>query len=265
MALCGDNPGSGDRFLAHHDSADPDGAFPGVFVVPVDPGGSRIVISSPGRRVAGMSLIARSDPVWSMAPAPFVVVSTTTSFGEQDVYVGASDVGRLLRLFSAALVISMVYHGLMQSLTASLVGHLDVSWVSMMFATTFAASWQDLTLLLALGVVLGTPGSRCARGVARYRGLGTIFQMPGWVRAAVVSTPTADTLPVFASRVVATPSSCGLGDFVRFANDPPAASIRPSPPRVPIRGCAKDLCETLPMARSVKAERLRGRNSSHGS
>ena len=138
--------------------------FPVAFVIPVGLGASWIVMLLPDRGVTGLSLADKHDLFWSLAVVPLVAILMVSSFGESNLYFGSTggetDLGRLAVLLAAALVIQVVYYGLIQGLAEPLVGRAVVPWIAVIFAGTFAASWAGFAVLLVLGLVLGTLRTR---------------------------------------------------------------------------------------------------------
>lgn len=161
----------------------PDWAVPMVFAVPVGLGAVWILIILPDWRVAGLRILTWDGVAWSLIALPFIGIAALSGFGDMDVFLGASDTGmelvRVLVLVGVALVIMIVYYGLVQGFAEPLVGLLTVPWIGLMFASTFAASWRGFAFLLVFGL---------AAGVMRMR-FGAIW--PGFISAAIVATALA--------------------------------------------------------------------------
>jgi hypothetical protein len=139
-------------------------AFPAILIVPAGLGVLWILIILPDSRVAGLTLSQWRGVAWSLVAMPFVGALMVLGFSESDMYLGASDgvstVGRVLVLVLAALVISVLFYGLMQGPAESLMGRAAVPWVALVFASTLAASWAGLAFLLMFGLVLGALRTR---------------------------------------------------------------------------------------------------------
>jgi len=136
-----------------------DWIFPAILIIPAGLGALWLLITLPDSRVAGLTFPQWRAVAWSLVAIPFVGASIVLGLGESDMYLGASagvsSVGRVLVLVLAALVISILFYGLIQGPAESMMGRAAVPWVALVFASTFAASWAGLAFLLMFGLVLG--------------------------------------------------------------------------------------------------------------
>ena len=136
-----------------------DWVFPAILIIPAGLGALWLLINLPDSRVAGLTLSQWRGVAWSLVAIPFVGALMVLGLGESDMYLGASDgassVGRVLVLVLAALVISILFYGLIQGPAESLMGRAAVPWVALVFASTLAGSWAGLAFLLLFGLVLG--------------------------------------------------------------------------------------------------------------
>lgn len=137
----------------------PSWAVPFGFVLPVGVGALWMVMLLPDRGVVGLTMATRDNLAWFLVALPILTIPLLTSFGEFDLYLGNSideiNVRRMVVLLAAALVILVVYFGLVQGLGEQMFGRSVIPWVALLFASTFAASWAGWVYLMVVGLVLG--------------------------------------------------------------------------------------------------------------